>query len=275
MSHIVFIEIITLQHAYCRITVTQGWSMKESQKSHNPYIFYWEVPQDGFEWIEAHEINWRRLREGSVLAPENRWLVLRSAAQKHEVLRYRPLEDETALFRMFADTPPTEEGILAFTRRYGRLGLLKHLLPKEALAFSRSDEGQKVEMQRFREGKFGPDKSVMGEDLGTWRRSIRRMRFALDLWDAIQRKDIGQLSQFILSQKQNNGSWLATYRTSKEVSDGYEAGLICDLATGVPAKVQQIIAPGEIARLALSVVQKFINEQLWAHSSPSLLYELR
>ena len=38
--------------------------------------------------------------------------------------RYKPLRKETGLFQIFANTPPTERGVLHFAERYGRLGEL-------------------------------------------------------------------------------------------------------------------------------------------------------
>ena len=77
-----------------------------------------------------------RHQDGEGWAPAERWLVLRPEAQNRKARRYNPLEEETSLFRMFAETPLTEEGILQFTNQYGWLGVLTAVYPKEALTFS-------------------------------------------------------------------------------------------------------------------------------------------
>ena len=133
---------------------------------------------------------WHRLNDGSSSA-------LRPRIVKR---RYNPLEEETSLFRTFAETPLTEEGILQFTNQYGCLGV-KWIFPTEALAFALSEEGQKLVMKNFSTGILGPNIGVGGENLEMWDQSIRHMRFALTLWDAIRNNDVGQLRRFILSKR--------------------------------------------------------------------------
>ena len=62
--------------------------------------FQWEVALSGHRW-----------GEGGKLEPVRAW----------PVRQYAPLED-TGLFRAFADTEPTPEGVLTFADTYGMLG---------------------------------------------------------------------------------------------------------------------------------------------------------
>src|ERR1700752_1553495 len=125
--------------------------MATTKKSNEFIAFGWTVPQDGYEWIDAHEA-YMPPRWGKGWAPAERWLVLRGEARHHGIRRYDPLQEETSLFRRFADTPPTEEGILQFTRQYGRLGVGTLVLPTVALAFCLSEEGQEQVMKSLSDG---------------------------------------------------------------------------------------------------------------------------
>jgi hypothetical protein len=250
--------------------------MKEAKKSTDPIIFYWAVPQGGFQWVDAHEM--RVPQEGqSALALADRWLILRRPAHKREARAYRPLEDQAALFRTFAETPPTEEGILQFADRYGWLGLRKLVLPKEEIVLGPNDKALATKSlgEKFSEAWLGPSKGVTGESLEAWEEGIWRMRFVLDLWDAIQRNDTACLRQFIGLQEGPNGSRAATYRSSKEIGDYFAMGIIYDPTNGASAGEKHLRADGGITRLALWVVQKQMNEQLGTHTGPSLLYEPR
>jgi hypothetical protein len=99
------------------------------------------------------------------------------------------------------------------------------------------------------------------------------MRFVLQLWDAIQQHDLARLRRCILVEEQPDGSWRARYRTREESGDGYRMGVIYDTARERYAGLASLITPGEVSRPALFVVQKLVNEQLWIHAGPSLLYE--
>jgi hypothetical protein len=246
--------------------------MAMSKKNNEFIAFGWVALQDGYKWVDAHEI-YIPPRWGKVWAPAERWLITRSEAQNREIRRYDPLQEESSLFRTFADTPLTEEGILQFTRQYGRLGVEKWVFSKEKLALAHSNEGQKLEMKSLSQRVLDLNRGVSGESLGMWKQSIRHMRFALSLWDAIRSNDVGQLRRFILFQEGSDRAGWFIYRSSEEVGDGYEGGVIEETGHDIPANARALLKPENVIRLALLVVQTLANEQLWTHAGPRLLYE--
>jgi hypothetical protein len=153
------------------------------------------------------------------------------------------------------------------------LGVQKWIFPKESLALTLSEEGQRRVMDRLREGDLGHNIGVGGESLGMWQQSIQRMQFALTLWDAIRSNDVGQLRRFILFQKGNGQAGGFIYRSREEVGDGYEAGVIDETAHDIPADARALQRPQNVIRLALIVVQTFVNEQLSTHTAPFLRSE--
>ena len=72
----------------------------------------WDVPEEGFQWVQAYTSG------RSVGQPLERFLVPKVKASPRNK-RYWPLLDTPALFRTFAETDPTEAGILEFASRYG------------------------------------------------------------------------------------------------------------------------------------------------------------
>ena len=76
--------------------------MAANKKSNEFIAFGWVALQDGYEWIDAHEV-YVPPRWGKGWAPAERWLVLRPEAQNRKPRRYNPLEEKTSLFRTFAE----------------------------------------------------------------------------------------------------------------------------------------------------------------------------
>ena len=105
--------------------------------------FLWEVALSGHRW-----------GEGGKLEPVRAW----------PVRQYAPLED-TGLFRAFADTEPTEEGILAFANQYGMLGA------SLGARFSKEPE------------QMGPPNY---DQLHDWQLQIQTMQQAIAAWQRVR-----------------------------------------------------------------------------------------
>ncbi len=118
--------------------------------------FKWHTPEAGLSWKLPRTVCEGR---GEWQSSNQRFLVwdFLGACQL-----YRPL-DEPTLFRVFASTTPTEEGILGFASKYGPLGARPHRVLL--------DEPDKTEYQ--------------GELLETWEANIWWMNRAVQIWDAI------------------------------------------------------------------------------------------
>jgi hypothetical protein len=143
--------------------------------------FRWDVPEHRFEWVEIclqgaqqpclveRRVPLDDISGARTLAPETGASALDPFP--------RPL-NITGLFRIFADTEPTREGIQHFANRYGRLGV----------GFSGPLENPgEEELSRDRHG----------ETLELWAFEILGMRHAVEFWEHIRAGDIKSVSRFI------------------------------------------------------------------------------
>ena len=89
---------------------------------------------------------------------------------------YRPLRDYSALFRSFALTVPTKDGIIEFANVYGLLGLPSSLSIVPA-------------------GRKGSSYVSVGEPHADWVNEIVKMREIIQLWDLIHEAPFGEKAQ--------------------------------------------------------------------------------
>lgn len=215
------------------------------------FIFRWEVPEGGFRWVEAHECDWQNPHQ-SMQAQRERWLTdMIPVGRRYSRRRYGPLEEFPALFRTFADTPVTEEGVLRFANPYGRLGMERSILVPD-------------ERPSDRDGVMGS-----GERLHTWIDQIHAMQRALEIWDALDPPNVSKLQECIRLEHRPSGGVGATYRDNRD--GGLFTHLICD-SEGEHPDLSDFIRPPDVLRPALFFVQQIVNARLKAHASPSLLY---
>lgn len=139
------------------------------------FQFSWHVLEVGY-WIE----------EG-----ESGRLLLRPKSYRPQAARqYPPLNEETGLFKTFANTDPTPKGILGFANRYGTL---EHLTPG------------------------------FGEPLDQWVDQIRKVRHTVDIWTSAIDEDKRQLRKHIkwsdgdreISAKNHDGSKVVVVSDSR------------------------------------------------------------
>jgi hypothetical protein len=131
--------------------------------------FEWAVPKEGYRWVTGKR--W----VGKLVPSENR---LAAAAEGTEsfliecpseaATMNRPLHD--ALFREFAETPLTPEGVLGFANRHGWLGV-----------------AQLVGSEVFRDETHPPRERPVRlcERKDTWLAEIAAMYRLVRLWDSI------------------------------------------------------------------------------------------
>jgi hypothetical protein len=130
----------------------------------------WQVPKtaSGYEWAECK--TWGGGRKVRSLV----------GAEGAEFDTYYPLRGQVALYRVLAETEPTEEGILGFGSRYGRLGgsasLLGHVLGRTGRA-----DWEVISFEPFPE----------------WRSRILHLREVLHLWDLVRSGDRKGLAEVI------------------------------------------------------------------------------
>jgi len=114
---------------------------------------------------------------------------------------YMPLRYETGLFMIFAATPPTLEGIVAFANQFGHLGkgaeveFPATIATKAAEAVAEGIRGGLTIEEAF--DRFPNAVLTYGEPLGTWKRQIREMADVVSLWQLVQRQDVPGLAQRI------------------------------------------------------------------------------
>src|SRR5262245_32867149 len=113
------------------------------------FEFTWWVAEDGYQWEQGPR--------GRLLAPRD--------PAGFRTRAYSPLQKHTGLFREFAQTPRTPDGVLAFANRFGPLTI----------------------------GQFGRHEEF--ETL--WVRHLLTMSRSVALWDLVQRRDQAQLAEHI------------------------------------------------------------------------------
>ncbi len=195
------------------------------------FQFHWEVPETGFRWVERKE-------DG-----EPRWVLAyhEPAARPAPTKRYAPLREHTGLFRTFAATPTTKAGILAFANKYGRLGT-----GDDAAFFDPVDS------------KPSGDNLYFAEYFSSWAKAIASIRYAITLWDLIQRRDRDGLSHYV--------RWQDT-RTVMFKRDGEWTP-----APSLPDDLQAALVPGEIVVPAVFFVQGELNLHIGRVVSPAVLF---
>jgi len=220
--------------------------------------FVWEYPKDGFQLIEAAFVKDGDPRLRPVVGQPRHFQLVDSRGHatqpaKNELFwiltndlpiggryiatRYWPFSEFSALFREFANTTPTPEGILAFANKYGLLGLPPRLV-------------------------FAPDgppktfARVNCELLEDWVRQIQAMRDATTLWDKIRTDQKADLAKVLCWQESHEEKPAGWY---------YRAQLI----PGVPDPC----TPGDIVTPALCLLRNRINDFLVTTVSPMMQFE--
>src|SRR5262249_40435778 len=119
---------------------------------------------------------------------------------------YFPLREYTGLFLAFAETPPTEEGILEFANKFGALG--------RASRFADGPEPPHDEQGR-------PTRPV-GEPFELWRQQISDLQQAAELWRMCQESDVAGLANHIFWEPDPLGHDSVLYVSHQ----GHESGEI-------------------------------------------------
>jgi len=219
--------------------------------------FVWEFPKDGFQLIEAAFVKDGdpRLRpvpsqsrlfhlvdsRGQATQPAKNelfWILTNDLpiGGRYSATPYWLYSNFSALFREFANTTPTQDGILAFANQYGLLGM-----PRGVFA------------------PAGPPKilvRIKGELLNDWVQQIQSMRKATALWDMIRSQRKADLAEIICWQK-----------SSAEKASGwyYETQLIPGVPD--PCTSDDVMTP------ALCLLRNWINDFLVRTVSPRMQFE--
>lgn len=201
----------------------------EPSTGHFGVDFVWKKADRGYRWIWV---------DSADLAPDpwedvgdRRVPVLASAEGTTGYLATRPLKDNPDLFKKFAGTEPTEEGILAFADEHGRL--------EDRIMFI------------YYEDESDPE-TVTGEYVATfdeWVCEIKDMADALNLRELIKKQDKKGLSQLVSIE---DGE--VYYRRQKPAGR----------SNGIPiaSDVQRRMLPGDLTIPAMLVLKNKVNRKL-------------
>src|SRR5581483_10284739 len=92
----------------------------------NSTSFTWWRPE------KADSFVWTRIGPALSVRDRKQWFLTRR--QGARFVPYQPLKTRFALYRLLADAQPTQEGVLEFANRYGRLGKgVEYTIPKSSL----------------------------------------------------------------------------------------------------------------------------------------------
>jgi hypothetical protein len=208
------------------------------------------------EWLDdAGQTLWREA-ERTYTAPRV-FVTSGVPTESHgfQLRRYAPLETESGLFRDFADTEVSPEGVLAFAGKYGLLG---------------GDQAKLIALDSI--DASGKRRVGVGEELEDWYTQIIYMRESIRLWKAATEGKSHLLLPSIAWGDDNT----LTYRSSTAVpgldtpsislfevitSPHSAPGLLSDFATG------------DIIRPAKYLVQRWVNQNLAERAAPRLLWD--
>jgi len=201
--------------------------------------FYWKVPEPGFAWKTADTANTNE--RGQFLAEQ---------APVGQLITYRnyPALKKPALFKTFAGTPRTPEGVLTFANQYGFLGTGQVGI-KEAV---------------------GPKDNtwvvVSGETLEVWSKEIEDMSHAVNLWEAASGRDSNYLSKFIKWHGPEAGwqrggvSYLPPFR-------GVNMRVIPLASPEYASELMSLFAEGDLVLPARHALHLLVNEKIQQHGA--------
>jgi transposase-like protein len=178
---------------------------------------------------------------------------------------FDPLRLSPPISRTFARLKPTERAIVDFANSYGELGTGEPFAVRE-----RDAEG--LLTTGIRQGKVGSQRSspvVDGERLAQWLDEIAAMRFAVELWDAIQEPDGASLRTWVHFEKDGEHRRAVFDRRSQ----GYHrSSIIFDTRNALRPQVANLVGDDDIKGAAKFLLQEEINKKLLEHTSSVLLY---
>ena len=219
-----------------------------------PLQFRWHLPDNGHHWVEPRAAREPDQRGGPFLT-NGRPI----GAAGLRARRYQPLSAYSGLFRVFADTEPTQDAIKVFADRFGALG---------------GDVAEQIpldDQSSARGALFGT-----GEPLTAWTNEILTMRLAIDLWEAARNGDVGRLERVIFWSEDRTGVQILSHpelahdqlpKAPNRVERAWIAGAHPD------DPMLERFMPGDLIKPALHYVQSTINTRLEGRASPRLLWD--
>jgi hypothetical protein len=218
--------------------------------------FPWRVAKAGYSWVQSHPVLGADQQPASFLT-DGRPI---GTAGLH-VKEYQPMAAFPGLFRVFADTEPTQDGIKTFADRFGPLG--------------RTIESQ-IPLDDQRNAKGVP--LGTGEPLAAWNREILVMRFAIDIWVAARNADVSLLERVIFWKEDGSEVRILSHPElakgqTPAAPDYVERALIA--STHLGDAMSERFVQGDLVKPALHYVQSTINAKLEGRASARLLWDAK
>jgi hypothetical protein len=213
------------------------------------FTFGWPVPSGGFRWVDAGV----KSSDGHTV----RVLVEQHEAGLAAYRRYDPLIEDPALYRSFADTPPTEEGIITFADRWGALG------EWDVITGTTPMMGRKAEL------------------FTVWVHGISEMRQAVWIWDRLtsQSREVQlELRRHLWWERDGDGHTHVIFdshpqlpRTQTKTDDGYSRvfAIVASDQFGDEGLSQFI--ENDLAAPARDFLYRLVNRNLRGRVSPRLV----
>jgi hypothetical protein len=219
-----------------------------------PLQFLWRVAEGGYRWVDSRPAFEPRQQRQSFLTDGR---PVGTAGWR--VMQYQPLAAFSGLFRVFADTEPSRDGIKGFADRFGPLG---------------GDIEKPIPLHHQARTPGVP--LGTGEPLSAWSDEILTMRYAIDIWEAARTGDVARLERVINWKPDGSGVEIAGH-------PGVPRGQLPE----APARVERAwiagthlgddvlgrFVPGDLVKPALHYLQSKINEKLKGRASPRLLWD--
>lgn len=217
--------------------------------------FRWDVPVDGYQWLEA--------RLGGEDEGPPQWVLTEGIGlgSPYRRRRYAPLAAEPALFRIFVGLDFDDRAaLLGFANKYGLLGIHQFLALEPASA-----------------GQY--PMGTIGESHSAWINEILDMRWAVQIQDLVGSHDAAGLRRFITYREELVGPTGEPLRAggwgfSSHPEGARKSEPIPRYRGWMIDPVANLFVAGNVFIPATFLVQRWINDKLNEHAAPRLLYNL-
>ncbi len=212
---------------------------------------------------------WSRAREGYTCREVDgdcRIVPDTPPGRRPTMIHSEPLEEHTGLFRTFALLGSDREAILRFAASYGLLGW-DHFRPMGSSGLLSVGSPPTIGESSTSAMSVWWDQAeqeMRGETLLTWVLEIESMKRAVDLWDAVSRRD----ARFLI-ERMRPGDRLPDYGPWRAVEPRAVSSISSDPSWKLEsdAFIAARHTAGDVVHAAMLDVEKWLNHHLWAHTA--------
>jgi hypothetical protein len=241
------------------------------------FDFLWEAPDrgDGFELKMADPGGWLLIEAPAETSLSQEPVFVLARREGAAFRTYKPLKELSALYRNFAETPGTPEGVLAFANQYG-------MLFREAKRKRYLSPAQRDVLAPFGDNFRRAECVELVDD---WVRQIRFAAETVELWGMATNQENDKLRRKIRWEGRRavhyvptradvfeyvSGDTLSEMLSAPAVTDPESRFLIASAEKNPEAFSK--LEPGERVRPALLRVIEHVNRELPGHTAPGLFW---